>query len=915
MRTQEDVDNFTANYPGCTELIGPLNIAYDNSGITNLQGLSGIEIVHGDFYIVNQTELLDLSPLENLRVVNGFMGISESGVTEIAFNNLDTIEEGLTIRNNPNLRIVDGFNNLDSLGRTLAITYNENLEEIFGFENLRFAGEALRILENPLLREINAFSELDYIDQELWFAENLELRTLAGFEKLRYIGDYFIFRGTIAPISLTGFNALETVNGSFRIRENFGLEKVDGFQLLDTIQTFYEVINNPNLETYEGFNSLKSVGEEMRFDGNESLKTITGFKSLIEVGKRLDFINNDSLQYVDGFRNLERTGAGFVLLENFELEEFPPLISLQELGGTTQIKSNPKIQNLDGFSSLRSINGQLLIQRNDNLLNLDGLSNLESLGGSLRIEINAALRNIRGIANIDPRTMDDDFSNDLIIRFNPNLSVCSYKSVCDLFLLPDYNHNIGENGVGCSSEDEILCTERGILGTVFYDQNENGIRDVNEFGIPNQGIQITPTGERILTYFDGGYSIFLDFNTPYEIMWEQDPEWRLTTGNPTETITLQLDSLDNDRFDFGIVPVGPLEGGNTHFYQRELLCNDTTMIALIAQNLGTDFLEGAIELNYDEQFQYESAEPAPDQIDLVERKLQWNLNSLDPFELLDFEVRLLNPDELSLGDTVVNSAQLLGGSNNSELLDEHVFSDIVLCAYDPNDKLVNPIGEGEEGFILPDTPLDYTIRFQNTGNFPARNVSILDTIDTQLDLGTFEVTNSSFEVQTVLRGNIVEFRFNDIYLVDSIANEPESHGFVSFKIDPLEGLPDPTVVENTAHIFFDQNPAIVTNTARITYKTPMINSIHGSSIEESFYLYPNPTAHKIFISPRNQSSLNLSSYEIRSVAGQVLVQHKIKLENQSKRIHEVDVILLDPGIYFLILQSDGVQSTSKFVKM
>ncbi|MBK9490010.1 MAG: hypothetical protein IPO07_15465 [Haliscomenobacter sp.] len=56
--------------------------------------------------------------------------------------------------------------------------------------------------------------------------------------------------------------------------------------------------------------------------------------------------------------------------------------------------------------------------------------------------------------------------------------------------------------------------------------------------------------------------------------------------------------------------------------------------------------------------------------------------------------------------------------------------------------------------------------------------------------------------------------FKNINLPDSTNNEPESHGFVSFRIKDRSGLAEKTTIDNTAYIYFDQNPAIVTNTTQ-----------------------------------------------------------------------------------------------------
>ena len=76
----------------------------------------------------------------------------------------------------------------------------------------------------------------------------------------------------------------------------------------------------------------------------------------------------------------------------------------------------------------------------------------------------------------------------------------------------------------------------------------------------------------------------------------------------------------------------------------------------------------------------------------------------------------------------------------------------VLGAYDPNDKRsdhdrISPaqLAAGE--------PVTYTVRFQNTGTYPADFVRITDTLDTEhLDVATFRLLASSHPCQTTLSG-------------------------------------------------------------------------------------------------------------------------------------------------------------------
>jgi uncharacterized repeat protein (TIGR01451 family) len=136
-------------------------------------------------------------------------------------------------------------------------------------------------------------------------------------------------------------------------------------------------------------------------------------------------------------------------------------------------------------------------------------------------------------------------------------------------------------------------------------------------------------------------------------------------------------------------------------------------------------------------------------------------------------------------------------------------------SYDPNDKRAFPGGVeiGGKHYIEPNQRISYHIRFQNTGTDTAFTVVIEDQIDPNLDLSALKLEASSHPYSleiTPLRELV--FTFKDIKLVDSLTNEPLSHGFVSFSIDQLPNLPVGTQIDNQAAIFFDFNLPIYTNT-------------------------------------------------------------------------------------------------------
>lgn len=167
------------------------------------------------------------------------------------------------------------------------------------------------------------------------------------------------------------------------------------------------------------------------------------------------------------------------------------------------------------------------------------------------------------------------------------------------------------------------------------------------------------------------------------------------------------------------------------------------------------------------------------------------------------------------------------------------------AAYDPNDKQAIPTGVGNQNFVAPNQTMDYKIRFQNTGTDTAFNVVIVDTIDVSVfDLASFRPGVASHPYYVQREGNEIRFLFDDIQLVDSLTNEPGSHGFVHFSIAQRPDLPDGTILENRAGIYFDFNPPIITNYSQQTigraFLTVKVSNFDPSAAD--IRVYPSPTA-------------------------------------------------------------------------
>ncbi len=260
------------------------------------------------------------------------------------------------------------------------------------------------------------------------------------------------------------------------------------------------------------------------------------------------------------------------------------------------------------------------------------------------------------------------------------------------------------------------------------------------------------------------------------------------------------------------------------------------------------------------------------------------------------------PVPTSLGTLLTNTATYsvidLSIDNNTSAL-----SEIVIGSYDPNDILESHGPEILHSDFETTDYLYYTIRFQNVGTADAINVSIDNTLDSRLDKSTIQMLSSSHTNVFTRTGNQLNWKFDNIHLPSEDMDEPNSHGYVYYKIKPLTGYSVGDIIPNTAEIYFDFNPAVVTN----TFQTEFVTTLSNEKISDSeFVLFPNP-ANNLVELKFNKYSSNSIETRIYNIQGKMILSNKNQLQNKAVQLN---VSSLKSGLYFLKV-NDGVNEFTR----
>lgn len=607
---------------------------------------------------------------------------------------------------------------------------------------------------------------------------------------------------------------------------------------------------------------------------------------------------NNNIIYLTSQQEVDDFAANYPGITTFDCISIYTNAPINNLNGLTQVTNVNEtfdingidITDLTGLDNLTSV-GRLSIGGNSNLLDLSGLSGLTSVNG-LFINQNPVLNNISALSNLNYNDLQE-----VGIYGNSNLSACSLPILCSFFINPfnqtDTLSYLGGNAMGCDSIPELLdnCASLATINSeVFYDLNQNAVRDAGEPIYEGAALSINPSG---ITTFTNAPFYLNSGNYTISYLSPLTPDWTLTSS---PSYTLNLNTGDIVDITFGLYPAQQVSEMQPLAVSPFTRCNDTITFDFSVKNMGTTTTDGTLWVTIDENVTSIDFINPPDQT-IPPNLYGWNFTGLFPSQVYTEQVELgvPGPPDFSLGDLLYfdTYADFTDG-NGTQTTSVHEYNPVVLCSFDPNDKLVHPDRTDiyEQNYTLFGEELIYTVRFQNTGNDVAYDVEIVDMLDANLDLSTFSVLNSSHLnklVTTMDDNGLVAFTFNNIFLPDSTSNPVGSQGYVTYSIDHNPGLAENTIISNFAEIYFDANPPIVTNTTEnvLVSELPTVSTTKPDLLDK-VSIIPNPNSGLFEI-----KGITEGSYTIINTAGKLIQDGQLSQDMQ------IDISAMPAGVYFV----------------
>jgi uncharacterized repeat protein (TIGR01451 family) len=440
----------------------------------------------------------------------------------------------------------------------------------------------------------------------------------------------------------------------------------------------------------------------------------------------------------------------------------------------------------------------------------------------------------------------------------------------------------------------------------FYDSNNNGIKDPSELPFDYGMFNFTINGGAIQNgYGSNGTYLIFDSNpaniyalsysiySNYQAFYQCSTAYSNININGSNTYYFPITALNPNHQDLSVslLAYDSPRAGFNYFTTVRYSNNSPNVVP-----------SGTITFNKDAAVSMVSTTPSST---INATGFVYTFTNLMPFETRYINVTMYTPPlpTVQINQAITHTVNIAPTANDANLAN-NTFSitQYVIAAYDPNDKMEARGNKVLFATYNPNDEFTYTIRFENEGNASALGVRVTDQLNAKIDETTVRMVAASHDYQLRREGNLLTWRFDNINLPVSVPGTMIGHGFITFSVKMKPGIQLWDVVPNKASIFFDTNPAIITN----EFETEFYEPLSTTNYSENVSIYPNPTNNIINI----QAKSTLESIVLFDMQGKNLMT----IENIQNMASQMSLDQISAGVYFLQIKTAEGESTHKIIK-
>ena len=462
---------------------------------------------------------------------------------------------------------------------------------------------------------------------------------------------------------------------------------------------------------------------------------------------------------------------------------------------------------------------------------------------------------------------------------------------------------------------ETAINRGAVTGRIYHDKNDNCQFDFRDENLDDFLLRITPGNQMVKPRADGRYFVFLE-DGEYTITVLPGKYWKASTcGALSQKVTVKTREVTED-IHFPLLQQSGIKDLSVNLSSTSgplAKRNNKQQYYIDYKNLGSsELVHGTVTLKFDQRLSNLIAKPAP--ISVMGDSATWRIKDLSPGETgainCIFDLEDTASDNIELLATIEQSAQEEDDENNESSLTQVIMDEDVDIH-----KFVNPgTTWSDTAYIYPDAQkIDYQITFANYTNDTVRSVYVIDTVELNSTITSYDFIATSHPVDEIIFAGpkysdygIIIYHFKDINLPPNPTKNGEivnDEGHVIFRMNLTNNLPVGQEYFNRAKVVFDYDFDKLTN--EVSTIVEENSSVHNLTNQvHTAYAYPNPTTGSVTLDiPQGRYT-----YSVTNALGVTVLEGR--LNNEQK----VDLYEQTPGLYFVTIDGEGQQFTSKVLK-
>lgn len=345
-----------------------------------------------------------------------------------------------------------------------------------------------------------------------------------------------------------------------------------------------------------------------------------------------------------------------------------------------------------------------------------------------------------------------------------------------------------------------------ITGQVFFDINNNNIKDIDEPGVDNAEIRSAKAGNEVVTRCINGqyFNNVTDTGTYFtSIKLEGYADY---TVSPVSQSSVFVDGKRMDTVNFAVhTTAGAEDCGISMLSFTPAKYSSAVTYKITLTNRGTESVFNK-QVQFIKDRHLDTLQTVPAASSAAGDTIYWSIDNLLPGKSTTMFATLRVADPVPEDSFILISSsayfdneQDLNPADNETTLAQTIVTDYCInCKEEVHNGFISMSDVSNQSDLI------YTIRFQNPWYVTENEIIIKDTLPASQDGASLEVIDASHPyILKIKKDQYVEWELPKMNMLDTFHYGSRAAGYITYKVKPAAGLRPGDSIINTAYLLLD----------------------------------------------------------------------------------------------------------------